>query len=109
MREYTEKKAREIRDKFDMVLDRYFHNEDVQRIIVSDLKTDVDGDIYIQIYITYRERELFVGTYYIWMDSIGGWRDTTYQMARITIDTIKAMLAINKWWLYDADDELEGE
>lgn len=109
MREYNEEKAKKIRNKIDLVLDRYFHNEGMQRIIVSDLKTDADGDIYIQIYITYRERELFVGTYYIWMDCTGGWRDTTYLMAAITIGTIKAMLAIDKWWLHDADDELEEE
>ncbi len=97
MYEYDEDKAREIRDAIESALIEYIEDGNLEQLVVSDLKTDEDGDVYIRVDIKYCKEDSKVGEYYIWNCYRGGWCDPIDLMARVMRDTLKDMEGIYDW------------
>lgn len=99
MYEYDEKKAQRIKDDIEYTLNRFIRDDFVDRLLVTDLITDDEGDVFIHIELTYRGNDIHMGEYYIWMScTSSGWTDPLWTMAEIMTTALKGMNRINDWW-----------
>ncbi len=100
MEKHNEEKVKGMRDDIEAALFKYLYNENMQQLIVGDLETDDDGDVFITIDIAYRGQQLPVRQYCVWINNSDcGLRNPVYLTALIMADALKGIVAINEWWL----------
>ncbi len=72
----------------------------MRHLIVSDLKTNEYGDVWVTIDVVYEGKNIPVIPYFIW-DSEDGWCDTIYETTRAVAHVLKWMRLISEYWMRD--------